>query len=622
MKNSTLSKVAANIGESIRSVVVLCCTCLILTAVSCGEDYDDSYLRQDIEQIKDRIAKLEQQVASLNSEYQSMKLIVDALQGRIGIEGVETTADGYTLTLSDGSKITINNNQLASTPIICVKADEDGTYYWAQRTGDETEWLLGDNGEKLPVTGVTPTIGVDAEGNPIVAEGDSALFKTVESDDDNVYITLNDPEGSVITIAKSVSFSLTILDAPEVAEFEYGQTLAFAIEKKSVEKIVVTKPDHWRVATSDNELSVTAPAIDHAACAELQGEIALICFNATGLSKVVSLNVKVVEPQGAMTPKVVIPTDFSAGNVQRAVYNGKKVAEICLELIRTSDASVDQQMVVIYPMSGDKADLRNGIDVATGGSVVWNTDDNTVKYTAGSAASPIEAFYVLEDGSLATSCDEQSEDAIVEADLLLDVRGDERQSYKLAKIGTQYWLADNLRAEYYIDGTPLSTDWSSTTGSYIYFDENPTDWKSVYGTMYNGTAVLSQSGLAPEGWKIPEASDVTLLKNYIGATSTGTKLKSTIGWVKYPGSNLTGFDALPGGYYTPSSAVDQFGNGTPDIYFWTSTELYDSLTKSNSIVYFRLYDLNTRLTFDPNASSFTVTMHDKKFGHYVRCVRK
>ena len=612
-----------------------------MITVSCSQDYDDSGLRQDIEQIKDRVAKLEAQVTSLNSDYKSMQQIVAVLQGYIGIEQVEPTADGYTLSLSDGSKITIGNNPSAAIPVICVKADDDGVYYWAQRTGDETEWLLGDNGEKLPVEGVTPTIGVDAEGywtvsygsgnpvrltdkegNPILAESGASLFKDVDSDADNVYITLNDEEGTILTIAKSGSFSLTIVDAPEVAEFEYGQTLSFAIEKKSVEKIVITKPDHWRVATSDDSLSITAPDADHASCAELQGEIALICFNATGLSKVTSLNVAVTAPKEPMTPKVVIPTDFSGGNIQRAVYNNKKVAEICLELIRTADGSVEQQMVVIYPMTGDKANLKKGIDVATGGSVVWNTTDNTVTYTAGSATEAIDTFYVLNDGSLATSCDEVSEAAVVEPDLLLDVRGEERQSYKLVKIGTQYWLAENLRAEYYTDGTPLSTDWSSTTGAYIYYDENPTDWKSVYGTIYNGTAVLSESGLAPEGWDIASADDVTRLKNYIGSTETGTKLKSVSAWSKYPGSNLSGFDALPSGYYVPSSSVDQFGNSTPDVYFWTKTELYDSLTRSNSLVYFRLYDLNTRLTFDSNASSFTVTMHTKEFGHYVRCVRK
>lgn len=632
---------SANIGKLIRSAVVLCCTCLIITAVSCSDDYDDSALRQDIEQIKDRVAKLEEQVASLNSDYKSMQQIVEALQGRIGIEGVEQTADGCIISLSDGSKITIDNNPTAAIPVVCVKADENGVYYWAQRTGDEIDWLLDDNGEKLPVEGVTPTIGVDAEGywtvsygggqpvhltdaegNPILAEGDSALFKDVDSDADNVYITLNDAEGTVLTIAKSSAFSLTIADAPEVAEFEYGQTLTFAIEKKSVERVVVTKPDHWRTVLGDTELTITAPAIEHAECAELQGEVALICFNAAGLSKVTSLNVKVVEPKVPMTPKIVIPNDFSGGYVQRAVYNDKKVAEICLELIRTSDGSVEQQMVVIYPMSGDKADLSKGIDAATGGSVVWNTADNTVKYTAGSAAQPIDTFYLLDDGRLVTECDAPAEEATVEPDLLVDVRGSERQSYKLAKIGTQYWIAENLRAEYYADGTPISTEWSTETGSYIYFDENPTDWKSIYGTIYNGAAVLSQSGLAPEGWKIPAADDVTQLKNYIGSTATGTKLKSTIGWVKYPGTNLSGFDALPGGYYTPAEAVDRFGNGTPDVLFWTSTNVVDPLTRQNAIVYFRLYDLNTRLTFDPNVSSFTVTVHSYNFGHYVRCIRK
>lgn len=641
MRNYSPLNVLGGICVSIRRAAVLCCMSAILTAVGCSDEYDDSSLRRDIEEIKDRVTKLEEQVASLNSDYLSMQLIVEALQGKIGIEQVERTDDGCKIVLSDGSTIVIDDNPDADTPVICVKADDDGVYYWALSTSEGVEWLLGDNGEKLPVEGVTPVIGVDADGywtvsygngaaqrltdaqgNPIVAQGDSALFKEVRTDDDNVYITLNDQDSTTIVVPLSSAFSITIVDAPQTAEFEYDQTMSFDVLLNGVETVVITKPDHWRASLDETTLSITAPSAEHAQCAELSGQIALICFNSAALSKVTTLNVCVKEPEDPATPEITVPDDFSTGNVQKAVYRGKKVAEICLEFIRTSDGEIEQQMVVIYPVSEDKADLSKGIDVATGGSVVWNSSTNTVTYTAGTATAPIAKFYVSETGELLTSCDEPTEPAAVEPDLLVDVRGQERQSYKLTKIGTQYWLAESLRAEYYVDGTPLSTDWSSETGSYIYFNESPTDYKSTYGAIYNGAAVFSESGLAPDGWKIPEADDITALKNYVGSTVTGTKLKSTSEWVKYPGSNITGFNALPGGYYIPSSAVDQFGSGTPDIYFWTATELYDSLTKSYSVVYFRLYDLNTRLMFDADASSFAVTMHDRSFGHYVRCLKK
>ena len=72
---------------------------------------------------------------------------------------------------------------------------------------------------------------------------------------------------------------------------------------------------------------------------------------------------------------VELPTDFSGGYVQRAVYGGTKVAEICLEYVLTGD--VDQQMTVVYPVVDGKADLTRGLEVSTGGSLVWDTASNS-----------------------------------------------------------------------------------------------------------------------------------------------------------------------------------------------------------------------------------------------------
>jgi uncharacterized protein (TIGR02145 family) len=385
-----------------------------------------------------------------------------------------------------------------------------------------------------------------------------------------------------------------------------------------VKKVIITKPDEWKVSLSDTQLSITAPASDHATCADSKGEVVLLYFNEAYQSRYVSLNVAIAEPEVSATPKITIPTDFTTGNVQKAVYQGKQVAEICLEYVRTD--AVDQQMTVIYPMTSDGvADLTKGIDVATGGSVVWDLSANTCTYTAGTGG-PISTFYVGDSGELLTSYDGDVAEATVSAELLRDVRGTEIQEYCLAKIGTQYWMAESLRAEKFVDGTDISTDWQNTNGAYIYLNESADDWKDVYGTMYSGYTIYANAeALAPQGWKIPSADDMTALKTYIGTTTPGLKLRSTTGWSKNPGTNITGFNALPGMYYAPSSE-DSFGSSTADVVFWTATSVVDLGT--NSLVYYRFYDGNNRFTFDPSTSSFAATFHALPFGHYVRCLRK
>ena len=222
-------------------------------------------------------------------------------------------------------------------------------------------------------------------------------------------------------------------------------------------------------------------------------------------------------------------------------------------------------------------------------------------------------------GELVLDAEGYIEEATVEPDLLRDVRGTSIEEYRIVKIGTQYWMAESLRAENFADGTPIPTDWGNAAGSYIYLNESAADWKSVYGTMYSGKAVTNAAGLAPAGWDVPTADDVALLRDYIGSLP-GLKLRSTSGWSKYPGTNITGFNALPGQYYTPISSGEQFGSATADVLFWTSTVAKDFL--GEGLIYYRFYDGNNRLMFDPDVASFAVTLHSYDFGHYVRCVRR
>lgn len=625
------------VHDLFRRATMGCMLLLAAVATGCGDDYDDTELRGSVDDLNGRLTKLESQVAQLNSDYATVSGLVTALQQKIHVESVASDGKGgYRIVFSDGTTASVaGSDAAASVPVIGISTGEDGIYYWTKTVGDKVDWLLDGEGRKLPVSGVTPVLGVDAAGywtisydggktsqrlldgagEPIVAKGDSIFFKNVTADAENLYLTLNDGKDTQLTIPIFEGFSLTIAGAEQPVEFTFGQTREFTVESVDVTKTVVNKPDEWKVVYDGSRLTVTAPTAEHAACADLAGEVALIYFNAKGLSKVASVEVTV-----AATPivEVAVPTDFAGGSVQRAVYGGVKVAEICCEYVRTD--GVDKQMTVIYPMVDGKADLTKGIEVETGGTVVWNAASNSCVYTAGTAAAPLTKFYVAEDGSLTTEAEGRIEAAKVEPDLLRDVRGTSIEEYRITKIGTQYWMAESLRAERYADGSAIPTDWDNAAGSYIYLDENATDWKTVFGAMYSGAAVKSEAGLAPTGWAVPSADDVAALRDYIGSTTTGSKLKSTGGgWSKNPGTNITGFDAMPGQYYTPASSTDPFGSAT-EVYFWTSTAGKD--LGADGLVYYRLHDNNTRLTFDPVSSSFAYTIHGLRFGHYVRCVRK
>lgn len=285
----------------------------MLFLASCSDEYDDSQIRKDILDLKDRIEKLETQAKTVNADLETLNSLVGALQGKVYIAKVEQNADGYTIYFTDGTTARITNGEDGEdAPVIGVKA-ENGIYYWTMTSNGVTTWLTDAAGDKLRADAVTPQLGVDAqgywtisydggatstrvldaEGNPV--EALSGIFHGVS--DDGAYLNVTLADGTTISVPISSNFYLLITDAPEVAEFEFGQTRTFAVESVGVERTVLTKPDEWKVSLADNVLTITAPAKEHEACADLEGEVSIIYSSANFLTTSVSMKVAVAEPK-------------------------------------------------------------------------------------------------------------------------------------------------------------------------------------------------------------------------------------------------------------------------------------------------------------------------------------
>ena len=132
-------------------------------------------------------------------------------------------------------------------------------------------------------------------------------------------------------------------------------------------------------------------------------------------------------------------------------------------------------------------------------------------------------------------------------------------TYKTIQIGTQVWMAENLKTTKYNDGTaiPLFTDdmswWLGLfTPGYGWYGYDSTAFKDLYGGLYNYTAATN-GNLCPTGWHVSTDDEWTILTTFLGGEDiAGGKLKETdtIHWVSpnKGGNNESGFTALPGGY--------------------------------------------------------------------------
>ena len=90
--------------------------------------------------------------------------------------------------------------------------------------------------------------------------------------------------------------------------------------------------------------------------------------------------------------------------------------------------------------------------------------------------------------------------------------------YHTVTIGTQLWMAENLRATQYNDLTPIPlinwNDWNQqTNGAYNWFDNDIT-FKLQFGAFYNWYAV-NTGKLCPEDWHVPSETEWQVLEDFL-----------------------------------------------------------------------------------------------------------
>jgi len=189
--------------------------------------------------------------------------------------------------------------------------------------------------------------------------------------------------------------------------------------------------------------------------------------------------------------------------------------------------------------------------------------------------------------------------------------------YKTVKIGSQIWMAENLRTTRYRNGDLISniideSEWSTTkTGAWVYFD-NDTAYGEIYGKLYNWFAVNDERGLCPEGWHVPSFDEWEILSDYLGGWfEAGGKMKATGTQYWLPpnegATNESGWTGLPG------NTRDQYGRYYPDNNgasgsWWSSTE-------GSSVHYARAFWLAYTRIWLHRYSCFKVE------GLSVRCVK-
>ena len=236
-----MKKFYANFKSVVAAVVMASMT----LAASCS--YDDSGIKEEINEIKQDLTALTERVAALEKRLgEEVAALTELINGKVVVTSVEKVGDATTVTLSDGTSFTVYpecgvvDTDTDTNTYISI-AEEGGVLYFAvYEKGEFKEWLLI-NGEKVPVydgndqddnvcddpyTAVAPQFQVNTEtgeievsidgGQTWVSSGLSAsatgaqLFTGVKVNDNNtVTFTLVDGTSFDVVIAELIEFNTT-----------------------------------------------------------------------------------------------------------------------------------------------------------------------------------------------------------------------------------------------------------------------------------------------------------------------------------------------------------------------------------------------------------------------------
>lgn len=203
-------------------------------------------------------------------------------------------------------------------------------------------------------------------------------------------------------------------------------------------------------------------------------------------------------------------------------------------------------------------------------------------------------------------------------------------NYKTVLIGTQCWLAEDLRTTSYNNNNGISknlnnSNWSSTTnGAYAVYPytlvsgiNSEAEMISAYGILYNWYAVNS-GNLCPLGWHVSSENEFIKLRDFVSiispAGSAGNKIKSTrVDPMAHPrwksntsfiNTDIVGFTSLPGGQ---RNASGNFTDLETINYIW----LADSYNANNAKV----------MRMSHSSGGLLPINYSKNFGLSVRCIK-
>ncbi|MEA4937609.1 MAG: FISUMP domain-containing protein [Paludibacter sp.] len=279
------------------------------------------------------------------------------------------------------------------------------------------------------------------------------------------------------------------------------------------------------------------------------------------------------------------------------------------------------QTIISIAQATEKAEISSFSTCAGTSSKVKNVTSKSLLFENGD-----QLIYRANSGNYsAIVADSPSGDKTVDFEFA-ECKDADNNYYTTVKIGDQIWMAENLKATKYNNGSDIllntsDEEWSNTTtGSYCWY-QNDLSNKNSYGALYNWFAVQT-GNLAPQRWHIPSEEEFYMLVaspqvNYAPSTLCEN---GTAHWTTEPSApaNTTGFTALGAGVreYSFSGLNETTG------YWSTSTATPAYIKPSTPVVRNTVSTYGTQAaTLILNNWSAGINGNDPYKGFSIRCIK-
>ena len=247
--------------------------CLMLLFVVMAIGCDDGelvQLQRDVKDLQSRVTTLETWCNTANTQICALQGLVTALEQKDFVTGVTPIVEnskevGYTISFSKSGPITIRHGEKGVdgekgtdgiTPVIGVKQDTDGNYYWTVKTGDAApDWMLDASGNKISTTGAdghSPVISI--------AEFEECFYWKIDGEwllDNGKKVPVTGEQGDAIFAENGIDYTT---DSANVIFTLADGTTKITLPKSSFVTVGFDSYEIFYASATNNEITLTLPS--------------------------------------------------------------------------------------------------------------------------------------------------------------------------------------------------------------------------------------------------------------------------------------------------------------------------------------------------------------------------